>query len=67
MADDSGAIDLTIIIGLIAIAISIIFAFVVNPNLSSNQSLTQIVYIIVTGIVSILSYITGKNVRNRTS
>ncbi|AZI75781.1 hypothetical protein SBFV2_gp14 [Sulfolobales Beppu filamentous virus 2] len=64
MADDSGAIDLTIIIGLVAIAISIIFAFVVNPNLSSNSNLTQIVYIIVTGIVSILSYITGKNVKN---
>ncbi|AZI75874.1 hypothetical protein SBFV3_gp39 [Sulfolobales Beppu filamentous virus 3] len=57
-------LDLAIVIGLIAIAISIIFAYVVNPSLSQNTQLTQIVYIIVTGIVSILSYITGKNRRS---
>ena len=61
MSEGNEAIDITIIVGLVAIAISIIFLFAVNPSLSANQNLTQIVYIIVTGIVSILSYITGKN------
>lgn len=50
-------------VSLVAIAISIIFLFAIDPGLANDQGLTQIVYIIVTGIVSILSYVTGKNTK----
>ncbi|AXQ00114.1 hypothetical protein SFV1gp32 [Sulfolobus filamentous virus 1] len=63
--DTSVSLDIVIVIGLVAIAISIIFTFTVNPQLSSNTNLIQIVYVIVTGIISILSYITGKNTRKQ--
>ena len=63
MSEGNEAVDITIVVSLVAVAISIIFLFAIDPGLANDQGLIQIVYIIVTGIVSILSYVTGKNTK----
>ena len=58
---DGEAVDITVLIVAGAIAISIIFAYVIVPGLASNNQLTQLLYVIVTGIFSVISFTVGKN------
>jgi hypothetical protein len=61
--DSSIIIDSITITGAILIAIFLIISSMTNPNLFNNPNYDNMLNELIIGIVSIISYIVGKNVK----